>query len=120
MPLRVIRKLFGTAQASHVATPEAMKIFERDHYRCRYCGLDGKASFENWLVMTVDFVHPRQRGGKKHHDNLVTACQPCNTIKGSKKFKTFDEARQYVLQRREDWRATYMQQALHQTAAKAS
>ena len=120
MPLRVIRKLFGTAQTSHVATPEAIKIFERDHYRCRYCGLDGKASFENWLVMTVDFVHPRKRGGRKHHENLVTACQPCNTIKGSKKFKGFEEARQYVLQRREDWRATYMQQALHQAAAKAS
>ena len=116
MPLHVIRKLFGRSRATHISTPEALKIFERDQYRCRYCGLDGKASFENWLGMTVDFLHPRKRGGRKHHENLVTACQPCNTIKGSKKFKSFEEAHDYVLKRREEWRNTYRQQALHQAA----
>ena len=39
-----------------VTLQEGIKILERDGYRCRYCGLDGNASFENALVMSVDFV----------------------------------------------------------------
>jgi len=120
MPLHVIRQIFGVTRAAHVSTPEALKIFERDHYRCRYCGLDGKATFENWMLMTVDFVHPRARGGRKHLENLVTACQPCNTIKGTKHFKTFEEARDFVQKRREEWRVTYHTQALRPQAARAS
>jgi 5-methylcytosine-specific restriction endonuclease McrA len=120
MPLRALRKLFGIAQASHVATPEAFKVFERDHYTCRYCGLDGRASFENWLVLTVDFVHPRVKGGKKSDENLVTACQPCNVIKGSHRFKTFEEARDYVLKRREEWRGTFDSQMRHSKQATAA
>ena len=116
MPLRGIGKLFGI-QAAPVSTSEALRVFERDQYRCRYCGLDGKASFEDWLVMTVDFVHPRARGGKKHDENLVAACQPCNKIKSTRKFKSFEEARDYVLDRRAEWRAKYNHQALHQKPA---
>jgi len=36
----------------------AIELLERDHFRCQYCGLDGMASFENALVMGVDFVVP--------------------------------------------------------------
>ena len=115
MPISVIRRLFGNARTSHVATPEALKIFQRDDYRCRYCGLDGRASFENWLILTVDFVHPRARGGTKHDENLVTACQPCNTIKGLRLFRTFEDARAYILQRRGEWRAEYLSQTSPQT-----
>ncbi len=117
MPLRTIRKVLGFDRASHLATPDALKIFERDNFRCRYCGLDGKASFENWLVLTVDFIKPRSRGGHKHGDNLVTACQPCNVIKGTKKFADFEEARRYVLQRREHWKAAFHAQVLHERKA---
>ena len=114
MALRTIRKVLGFDRSSHVATPDAMKVFERDNFRCRYCGLDGKAAFENWLILTVDFVMPRARGGHKHGDNLVTACQPCNVIKGTKKFTSFEEARDYVLKRREQWRTTFHTQVLHE------
>ena len=69
--------------ASPVSMPEGLKILERDDYRCQYCGLDGRASFENALVMRVDFVHPRARKGKKDPGNLVACCTPCNTIKGT-------------------------------------
>jgi HNH endonuclease len=64
-----------------VTFQEGLKILERDGYRCRYCGLDGKASFENALLMTVDFVVPRARKGKKDPANLVACCWPCNAIK---------------------------------------
>src|SRR5258707_9192073 len=114
MPLRSIRKVLGFDRAHHLATPEAMKIFERDNFRCRYCGLDGKADFENWLILTVDYLYPRTHGGRKHGDNLVTACQPCNVIKGTRKFASFEEARNHVLVRREEWRKTYRAQVFHE------
>ena len=79
---------------------EGKKVLERDHYQCRYCGLDGAASFENSLVMTVDFVLPRARKGKKDPANLVAACRPCNLIKGHKVFRSLEEARTYVLSQR--------------------
>src|SRR4029077_14656765 len=44
-----------------VSLEEGVKILERDHYRCQYCGLDGLASFDNALAMSVDFVVPRAR-----------------------------------------------------------
>ena len=120
MPLHVMRRLFGSTRASHVATPEALKIFARDNYHCRYCGLDGRASFENWLILTVDFVHPRAHGGPKHEENLVTACQPCNAIKGLRAFRTFEDARAYVLKRRTEWRAEYLSPTSQQVHAKTA
>jgi len=90
-----------------LASEEGHRILERDHYRCLYCGLDGMANFENSLIMTVDFVHPRARKGKKNQSNLVAACRPCNVIKGRRVFGNFEEAKAYVLQRRaelhKDW-----------------
>ena len=44
--------------------------------------MDGLTSFENSLVMSVDFVTPRAHQGKKEPTNLVAACRPCNLIKG--------------------------------------
>jgi 5-methylcytosine-specific restriction endonuclease McrA len=90
--------------AKPLTSEEGNRILERDHYQCRYCGLDGLASFENSLVMTVDFVHPRARKGGKQQNNLVCACRPCNTIKGRRVFATFEQARVYVLQKRAELR----------------
>lgn len=100
-----------------LASEEGYRILERDRYRCLYCGLDGMASFENSLIMTVDFVHPRARKGKKDPSNLVAACRPCNVIKGHRVFASFDEAKTYVLQRRaqlyKDWDAKMGQLRAH-------
>jgi 5-methylcytosine-specific restriction endonuclease McrA len=53
------------------------EIFERDEYRCVYCG-------ERFDVgeLTVDHVQPRMRGGDRSSGNLVTACCACNARKG--------------------------------------
>jgi 5-methylcytosine-specific restriction endonuclease McrA len=83
---------------------EGMKILVRDRFQCQYCGLDGLASFENGMMMTVDFVIPRALKGRKDPRNLVTACRLCNLLKGRHKFRSFEEAKQYVLQRREQQR----------------
>jgi HNH endonuclease len=83
-----------------VTREEGLRILERDGYRCQYCGLDGMANFENALAMSVDFVVPRARKGKKDDRNLVACCRSCNMIKGKRVYRSFDEAKAYVLARR--------------------
>ena len=93
--------------AAPVTAEEGRKILERDDYRCQYCGLDGRASFENALSMRVDFVVPRARKGKKDPANLVACCTPCNTIKGTRVYANFDEAKAYVLAHRAELRKSW-------------
>jgi 5-methylcytosine-specific restriction endonuclease McrA len=97
--------------AKPLTLEEGMRILDRDRYTCQYCGLDGLAQFENSLIMSVDFVVPRARKGKKDSSNLVAACRPCNVIKGNRVFKTFDEAKAFVRQRREELRMEWEQKA---------
>ena len=92
---------------SPVTHEEGRKILDRDNYVCQYCGLDGRASFENALIMRVDFIIPRARKGKKDPSNLVACCGPCNTIKGTKVYASFDKAKEFVLSRREQLRKSW-------------
>jgi 5-methylcytosine-specific restriction endonuclease McrA len=105
---------------SPVTVDEGRKILERDNYVCRYCGLDGRASFENALAMRVDFVVPRARKGKKQADNLVACCAPCNTIKGTKVYASFDDAKAQVLARREGLRKAWQDKTARPKAKAAS
>lgn len=95
------RDLFSLLRVTKPLTgEEGQRILDRDRYVCQYCGLNGMTSFENSLIMTVDFIVPRARKGKKTPHNLVTACRPCNLIKGRRVFGSFDEAKAYVVSRR--------------------
>ena len=60
------------------------QIFERDQYRCVYCG--GVFPAEE---LTVDHVQARVRGGDRSGGNLVTACSGCNTAKGNRRAGQF-------------------------------
>jgi hypothetical protein len=91
-----------TRLAKPLTWDEGQQILERDRFQCQYCGLDGMANFENSLLMTVDFVVPRVRKGKNEQRNLVSACRPCNVVKGNRVFASFEEAKAYVLKRRAD------------------
>jgi 5-methylcytosine-specific restriction endonuclease McrA len=53
-----------------------VNIYKRDGYTCVYCGATES--------LTLDHVVPRSRGGRDSWDNLVTACQRCNTEKGDR------------------------------------
>ena len=106
MPFTQLKKFF-TGPAPHLTREEALKVFRRDHFKCQYCGLDGLHRFENWLILTVDHIHPHTRGGARSMANLVTACQPCNLIKGKRLFKTFEEAKEFVQAKREEWRKMF-------------
>ena|SRR5579863_8498566 len=117
-----IKTLFGlTGLAKPLTSEEGRRVLERDRYRCQYCGLDGMSNFENSLVMTVDFIHPRAQKGKKDPANLVTACRPCNVIKGHRLFRDLEHAKAYVLGRRAELRKEWeaKQTALHATASSA-
>lgn len=105
---------------SPVTPEEGRKILERDNYVCQYCGLDGRASFENALVMRVDFVVPRARKGKKDPSNLVACCTPCNTIKGTRVYANFEKAKAYVLARREELRKVWQAKTARAMAQSAS
>ena len=115
---------FNIITLSRVSSPltraERLKILKRDHFCCRYCGLDGKASFENTLVMSVDFVMPRAHRGKKDPSNLVACCRPCNMIKGTRVYKDFEEAKKYVLARREELRRAWESQFLEPASTPAT
>lgn len=102
-----------------VTKREGLEILKRDQYRCQYCGLDGLASFENALAMSVDFVIPRARKGKKDPSNLVACCRPCNMIKGTRTYRSFDEAKEYVLKRRKELRRAWEGTVTRQPAQSA-
>jgi 5-methylcytosine-specific restriction endonuclease McrA len=104
---------------SPVTLEEGRKILERDDYICQYCGLDGRATFENALAMRVDFVVPRAHKGKKDPANLVACCTPCNTIKGTKVYAGFNEAKAFVLARREELRKSWQSKTARPIAKSA-
>lgn len=54
------------------------EILKRDGHRCRYCGADSADA-----KLTVDHVIPEALGGSSEPDNLVTACDVCNSGKSS-------------------------------------
>ena len=109
MPLKRIKRLFF-GPGPRVPKDLALKVYRRDHFKCQYCGLDGRNHFENWLILTVDYIHPFARGGSHHIENLVTACQPCNVLKGTHDFKTLEAAKAHVQRKREEWRQAYAEQ----------
>jgi len=53
-----------------------IKIFERDGYKCRYCGKQLTR-----FTATLDHVKPVAEGGDNSFDNLLTACLDCNSRK---------------------------------------
>ena len=64
-------------------------LFERDGYRCQYCGNSFAAK-----ELNMDHVVPRDRGGKTSWENVVTSCIRCNSRKGN---RDPNEAGMYLL-----------------------
>jgi len=76
-------------------------IFERDEFRCVYCGEQFPAD-----ELTLDHVQPRVRGGDRSEGNLVTACKACNTLKGQHRLSVF-------LHEHADFRTHFFRYAVH-------
>lgn len=59
------------------ATPvNRREVFRRDQHTCQYCG--------NTKHLTIDHVIPRSKGGTHTWNNVVTACEKCNSTKGDR------------------------------------
>jgi len=54
-------------------------VFARDNFICQYCGKKFKKK-----DLTVDHIIPKCFGGKGTWDNIVTACNKCNSRKDNK------------------------------------
>ena len=52
------------------------EVLRRDKYACQYCG--------NTKKLTLDHVIPRSKGGKHSWDNVVIACESCNSRKSDR------------------------------------
>jgi len=52
-------------------------VFIRDGYRCSYCGVEN-------VILTIDHIVPKSRGGKSCFENCVASCRICNLKKGNK------------------------------------
>ncbi len=57
-------------------------VFLRDSFECQYCLTDFPSE-----DLTFDHVIPRSRGGRTTWDNVVTACQTCNLLKGNRRLQ---------------------------------
>jgi len=53
------------------------EVFKRDNFTCRYCGRKTPD-----VILEVDHVIPKSKGGKDEIENLVTSCFECNRGKG--------------------------------------
>lgn len=71
-------RLLHTNPERHWKAPPASRreVLRRDQHTCQYCGSTKR--------LTLDHVMPRSRGGRDTWDNLVAACESCNTRKGNR------------------------------------
>jgi hypothetical protein len=58
-------------------------ILQRDQFRCVYCG--NKAPD---VVLHIDHIHPKSKGGEDVIENLVTSCLDCNIGKRTRLLAT--------------------------------
>jgi hypothetical protein len=49
------------------------EIFKRDGFQCAYCGQSPPS-----VILEVDHIEPKSKGGKDHINNYITACFDCN------------------------------------------
>jgi len=90
------------------------RIYERDNFKCRYCGWDGRKDFESWFIanFNVDHIKPKSLGGTDDDDNLVLACRACNLYKGKFECNTIDDAIKVVNERKAIAEAWYRKHVL--------
>lgn len=60
------------------------QVMEDGNHECAYCGVRD-------VPLGCDHVIPESRGGPTELDNLVPACRPCNSSKGTKTPEEWEE-----------------------------
>lgn len=65
-------------EVANKKNPNRYKIFEKDNFKCVICGRDGKE-----VILEIDHIIPRSKGGKNDISNYQTLCRQCNGSKGN-------------------------------------
>ena len=84
-----------------------LHILEEQGDCCAYCGSELNALNPAYF----DHFIPVAAGGNKHISNMFASCRDCNQGKADKIFRSFEECRQYLYERRKarkrvrDWSA---------------
>lgn len=63
-----------------VQTGIRWQVMQRDNWKCCACG----RSAEDNIILHVDHIIPRSKGGEDHFDNYQTLCDVCNIGKSNK------------------------------------
>ena len=78
-----------------------MMVFERDRFRCVYCG---------YYADQLDHVVPYRLVREHSYNNLVSSCSFCNAVAAGREFRTVETKREYIRAVRtenEFWRVQY-------------
>lgn len=79
--LRCLKKNRACVACGIVGTEMRLERHENDFtFHWNLYGLDGHG---HWVMLTVDHITPRSKGGPDHPKNYQTLCSRCNSIKGS-------------------------------------
>ncbi len=76
VPQHIRLTIGNTERLWKVPPVNRREVLRRDGHTCQYCG-----STKN---LTLDHVLPRSRGGSHTWDNVVTACELCNSTKSDR------------------------------------
>ena len=72
-----IRLLMGNPERHWKVPPvNRREVLRRDRHTCQYCGTTRK--------LTLDHIIPRSKGGLHTWENVVAACERCNSRKGDR------------------------------------
>lgn len=76
VPKHIRLKIAAGERIWKVPPVNRREVLRRDHHSCQYCGSHKR--------LTLDHVLPRSRGGLHTWNNVVTACERCNSHKGNR------------------------------------
>jgi 5-methylcytosine-specific restriction endonuclease McrA len=76
VPVYIRLKKQGAERIWKIPPVNRREVLRRDKYQCQYCG--------SRKHLTLDHVIPRSKGGAHSWDNVVTACEACNSRKGDR------------------------------------
>ncbi|WP_308444145.1 RNA-guided endonuclease IscB [Streptomyces virginiae] len=70
------------SERTHAGSEIRESLLAKWERSCAYCGATG-------VLLTIEHVRPRSRGGSDRVANLVIACVPCNQAKGTARIDEF-------------------------------
>jgi 5-methylcytosine-specific restriction endonuclease McrA len=82
---RIKRK--AAARAVTVESVDPIKVFERDRWRCRLCGVKTPKAQRGTYASTapeLDHIIPLSKGGEHSYRNTQCACRRCNGAKADR------------------------------------